>query len=168
MYARMRVCMLMCGPHSEAGCFRVFRGGLRCSPGDVDDVRKRALIGRFDEGPSLVEALALIPAPEREDGLGAVGAPPHAAELQSRRHKRLAVRVSAEVDGDLSTVLDGLADTRTPGGRSHRARAWSEDLGVVPQREVAGGRAFDGVEAGQEHLSEERGWWVSTSTENRA
>src|SRR5258706_952877 len=41
------------------------------------------LVGGSDESPSLVEAVALIPAAQGEDGLGAVRAPAHAAELEA-------------------------------------------------------------------------------------
>jgi hypothetical protein len=46
--------------------------------------------GRGDERPGFVEALALIPAAQREDRLSAASVPPHAALFESLRDERLA------------------------------------------------------------------------------
>jgi len=55
---------------------------------DIDDVREClnvALLSRGYESPGFVEALALIPAAQGEDGLRAVRAPAHAAQFQTLR-----------------------------------------------------------------------------------
>lgn len=48
---------------------------------------------RGDESPRLIEALALVPAARREDGLRAHHAPAHPALFQPLRDQRLARRL---------------------------------------------------------------------------